>query len=286
MISTHASLAGRDQRVGRRAKVDIYFNPRVPCGTRRGRRAKCNRWENFNPRVPCGTRLYPIANQFHRVDISTHASLAGRDTILWFAIRRHCDFNPRVPCGTRRAADRGAHQKQAISTHASLAGRDLRGGSRREQRLISTHASLAGRDDSYLRSRVLRPLFQPTRPLRDATRASGSADHVAMISTHASLAGRDDDYRGQRLRRDHFNPRVPCGTRPAQSPAPVQAKAFQPTRPLRDATVENKRVFAVVVISTHASLAGRDISNVSGGSSPGDFNPRVPCGTRRCTEFA
>ena len=55
---------------------------------------------------------------------------------------------------------------------------------------------------------------------------------------------------------------------------------FQPTRPLRDATLYRILELYGCTISTHASLAGRDV--VSGGEMfcAENFNPRVPCGTR------
>ena len=56
--------------------------------------------------------------------ISTHASLAGRDNPCSFASSIVSDFNPRVPCGTRQ---------------------------------------------KLWRKSCVRTVFQPTRPLRDAT---------------------------------------------------------------------------------------------------------------------
>ena len=78
--------------------------------------------------------------------------------------------------------------------------------------------------------------FQPTRPLRDAT---------ATIMPTAVLA-------------DHFNPRVPCGTRLLRGMEQDYMHLFQPTRPLRDATQRQSAAFVRAMISTHASLAGRD----------------------------
>ena len=123
---------------------------------------------------------------------------------------------------------------------------------------ISTHAPLAGRDESrrfrYVRDRHFNPrapcgarrlkdvffralyVFQPTRPLRGATRTVCSCRVIRNISTHAPLAGRDAwtviqtgadwvfqptrPLRGATakaaLRTQHvsdFNPRAPCGAR-------------------------------------------------------------------------
>ena len=79
--------------------------------------------------------------------------------------------------------------------------------------------------------------------------------------------------------------------------------AFQPTRPLRGATLgrfavprstlfpyttlfRSGRDYFVVrcqhflKISTHAPLAGRDYGGAVGRRHKGDFNPRAPCGAR------
>ena len=56
--------------------------------------------------------------------------------------------------------------------------------------------------------------------------------------------------------------------------------AFQPTRPLRGATMLKAAEAGTCGISTHAPLAGRDVEafRVSGGQTY--FNPRAPCGAR------
>ena len=88
-------------------------------------------------------------------------------------------------------------------------------------------------------------LFQPTRPLRSATSASGKCACRTNISTHAPLAGRDGSalvdqgractfqptrpLRGATLRtggiyqlRTDFNPRAPCGARQAADHVAIQ----------------------------------------------------------------
>ena len=60
--------------------------------------------------------------------------------------------------------------------------------------------------------------------------------------------------------RKYFNPRGPCGPRRASRQEVKAAVEFQSTRPLRAATVEEHGVRAVMLISIHAALAGRDES--------------------------
>ena len=124
---------------------------------------------------------------------------------------------------------------------------------------ISTHAPLAGRDP--------RP-----RPRRGSTK----------ISTHAPLAGRDR--RGLHREEDnyYFNPRAPCGARQLGTEYRNKGqKKFQPTRPLRGATLAEDRVGHGESISTHAPLAGRDAQKKNAPTVARHFNPRAPCGARR-----
>ena len=79
------------------------------------------------------------------------------------------------------------------------------------------------------------------------------------ISTHAPLAGRD---RAIRVAGPHHPP-------------------FQPTRPLRGATVAQALSHPGPQISTHAPLAGRDPRRAPQDGKIQDFNPRAPCGARR-----
>ena len=59
-----------------------------------------------------------------------------------------------------------------------------------------------------------------------------------------------------------FNPRAPCGARQYELERRIQAEEFQPTRPLRGATVSAGSDEILVAISTHAPLAGRDSKSV------------------------
>ena len=101
---------------------------------------------------------------------------------------------------------------------------------------ISTHAPLAGRDLSV-------PAF-------------ASSD---TISTHAPLAGRDRSAGGNVRINGNFNPRAPCGARLCELKKKHACLLFQPTRPLRGAT-----------ICTFCRLPTQV-----------NFNPRAPCGARQ-----
>ena len=78
--------------------------------------------------------------------------------------------------------------------------------------------------------------FQPTLPLRGATRLEGAAVVEELVSTHAPLAGSDSTFRD----------------------ISRMSRSFQPTLPLRGATDESQEVEGVPQVSTHAPLAGSD----------------------------
>ena len=128
------------------------------------------------------------------------------------------------------------------------------------------------------------------------------AVHALVISTHAPHAGSDMGSPQEGNRAKYFNPRSPCGERPAHGSAGALFFGFQPTLPMRGATVLHVALCGVLHISTHAPHAGSDLDgflvSVLGdisthaphaGSDAGwrcsrsrrcNFNPRSPCGER------
>ena len=104
--------------------------------------------------------------------------------------------------------------------------------------------------------------FQSTHPLRGATPAAHSVLLIFSISIHAPLAGCD------------------CGT---YAPACAMDE-FQSTHPLRGATLSAWRIIrSLHLISIHAPLAGCDDGDRRRAVEHLNFNPRTPCGVRRCS---
>ena len=193
--------------------------------------------------------------------ISTHAPLAGRDIVIGVKVclspsfqptrplrgatertsppsARTRHFNPRAPCGARHRLGSNWLWDLRISTHAPLAGRDFWPFQSPAHVHISTHAPLAGRD------------FWPFQ----------SQAHV-HISTHAPLAGRDSTACSSFDLDFTFQPTRPLrGATISPLSSTGYCTGFQPTRPLRGATVPRSQAAAEIEISTHAPLAGRDIS--------------------------
>ena len=76
---------------------------------------------------------------------------------------------------------------------------------------------------------------------------------------------------------ENFNPRAPCGARPKRSIFHTRTQSFQPTRPLRGATLfSRKDALRMQVISTHAPLAGRDAGRLVQTHNLAKFQPTRP----------
>ena len=123
-ISIHAPHAGSDADTLPAADIRADFNPRSPCGERRGGCEVYVADDDFNPRSPCGERpgrtctskrwyqfqsTLPMRGatpcpkgQDYRGNISIHAPHAGSDLSSTISSLGCSDFNPRSPCGERR----------------------------------------------------------------------------------------------------------------------------------------------------------------------------------------
>ena len=146
----------------------------------------------FQPTRPLRGATGGEASDYDKFQISTHAPLAGRDAESERLSYEIADFNPRAPCGARRR-----DWVQVPRRHRDFNPRAPCGARLRWMTFSQTSM-----------------LFQPTRPLRGATRAGQRLARRVGISTHAPLAGRDE--RALALTRELMK--------------------FQPTRPLRGAT--------------------------------------------------
>ena len=170
IVSIHAPRAGRDGLGGAGGGGCGGFNPRAPCGARRG---------DMRPQVP----LAPFQ--------STRPVRGATCRPSWRRWRRRC-FNPRAPCGARPAIYGEANLLSAFQSTRPVRGATV--GFDREAGVVgvSIHAPRAGRD---LRSplivggrggfnprapcgarqrpnaaRTARTPFQSTRPVRGATK--------------------------------------------------------------------------------------------------------------------
>ena len=169
---------------------------------------------NFNPRAPCGARLPTSSKRHKSPTFQPTRPLRGATLMRRMRRSRTRNFNPRAPCGARRSR-----------LMTSLTTLDF------------NPRAPCGARPADQRETERGKIFQPTRPLRGATRYPIAVYPDESISTHAPLAGRDA----------------------ADQRETERGKIFQPTRPLRGATVSHLAPVSLErEISTHAPLAGRD----------------------------
>ena len=102
--------------------------------------------------------------------------------------------------------------------------------------VISTHAPRAGSDSQSGKSEGVRLYFNPRSPC-------GERHNLR----HLSIGMYD------------FNPRSPCGERQEISRHTPRRNQFQPTLPVRGATLGITQAYEKILISTHAPRAGSDL---------------------------
>ena len=130
----------------------------------------------------------------------------------------------------------------------------------------------------YIRGLI--PAFQPTRPLRGATGVRRVCIRTTLISTHAPLAGRDRVLVSLVPITSNFNPRAPCGARLFPLYPLAHPDEFQPTRPLRGATLLIIALVTAVEFQSTRPLRGATSSQQQKDHDKIYFNPRAPCGAR------
>ena len=145
-----------------------------------------------------------------------------------------------------------------VSTHATRAGRDL--ARRLFQRVLRRFNSRdpCGSRRPRLAFRLQQYQFQLTRPVRVATTSCPLSK-----SSDGRCVGRD--CRG-RWSPAHHRPQHCC--------------SFQLTRPVRVATNSRTQSATLLLVSTHATRAGRDEKIHCHAHSHAGFNSRDPCGSR------
>ena len=123
-ISTHAPLAGHDFNPLNFSLAHLAISTHAPlAGHDRATGGAKNNYEYFNPRAPCGARRGYGAGDVCKVDISTHAPLAGHDGDSSFR-RQHRNISTHAPLAGHDAKILSDLAVGGISTHAPLAGHD------------------------------------------------------------------------------------------------------------------------------------------------------------------
>ena len=124
MISTHAPLAGRDVYCVAAVGCGPIFQPTRPLrGATLSLRALPLMSSIFQPTRPLRGATKRISEPIHNSSISTHAPLAGRDSVDRLS-NEHSEFQPTRPLRGATFNGRRRFLIYDISTHAPLAGRD------------------------------------------------------------------------------------------------------------------------------------------------------------------
>ena len=120
--------------------------------------------------------------------------------------------------------------------------------------------------------------------MRGATLLVYRSGHApCCFNPHAPCGARLDGA-GRASFRRCFNPRAPCGARLPEKLMWKTFLLFQSTRPMRGATKAHSRNDSRWSFQSTRPMRGATGQSVSGSLDRGGFNPRAPCGARRCAE--
>ena len=214
---------------------------------------------DFNPRSPCGerprwTRCAGCGWNFNP------RSPAGIDEASWLPIAPHNNFNPSSPCGERPGGyDRKLTFGDVFQSALPLRGATQPSGTRASLSVISIRAPLAGSDLQR----------------RYGSRPGG-------ISIRAPLAGSDTDKIASWNNSSLFQSALPLRGATNDANGNIAPDKFQSALPLRGATVLTVKPLPFKLFQSALPLRGATGSRRCSRSRRCNFNPRSPCGERRC----
>ena len=121
-------------------------------------------------------------------------------------------------------------------------------------------------------------IFQLTRPMRGEPLNHASVSLSKWISTHSPHAGRTEFAVACAKYLKNFNSLAPCGANPDNRGAPMLARKFQLTRPMRGEPNFGLSKNSLSLISTHSPHAGRTDRPDHSDDRLHNFNSLAPCG--------
>ena len=251
---------GATGRSGWRFSPTGHFNPRTPCGVRRGEQPVQQTAYQFQSTHPVWGATHRFEDWGRAQFISIHAPRVGCDLDNWYFVGGADDFNPRTPCGVRPCSNTILVFLSFISIHAPRVGCD-----RPEQEQEETMTDFNPRTPCGVRLcltlQVGRPLtFQSTHPVWGATAVPKSLQPCAQISIHAPRVGCDAQGVPLHSILHHFNPRTPCGVRLTAFEAlgyNAQISIHAPRVGCDAAKIQSG--IASIFISIHAPRVGCDV---------------------------
>ena len=135
----------------------------------------------------------------------------------------------------------GNENPGAFQSTRPLRGATLTGMTFREMFGISTHAPLAGRDLRHQRTHADERKISTHAPLAGRDMPPKRRNQHENISTHAPLAGRDQEGKQAYGSNEQFQPTRPLRGATLWALRHGAVELFQPTRPLRGATIVSDR---------------------------------------------
>ena len=280
-VSTHAPLAGSDSSASSTPTTAGGFNPRSSCGERREVvETKVKTHRSFQPTLPLRGATQITRGIVPKAQFQPTLPLRGATWTGGGRARRPSCFNPRSPCGERRSARSRSTARGCFNPRSPCGERHRMIDRQIRSLVVSTHAPLAG-SDAYQPCQVIpsgafqptlplrgatrtcrasrgRNLFQPTLPLRGATSPFVSSVRSTLFQPTLPLRGATPPFENGALPRTRFNPRSPCGERRCVFGAPNSKQNVSTHAPLAGSDGKYDAVQARVNVSTHAPLAGSD----------------------------
>ena len=170
-ISIHAPRVGSDSTQHGIPSNDANFNPRSPCGERRGDTPDCKTGcADFNPRSPCGERHALLRTCTPLPAISIHAPRVGSDHHILVLSGNRANFNPRSPCGERRKTREQISGLERFQSTLPVWGATFADDKLDRQLIISIHAPRVGSDNLASAGSLLVADFNPRSPCGERPR--------------------------------------------------------------------------------------------------------------------
>ena len=238
---------------------DSTFQPTLPLrGATRHRKEAGEPWL-VSTHAPLAGSDHAGPSVARGARVSTHAPLAGSDAGAISIKHFYNEFQPTLPLrGATGTRARGPGSAPCFNPRSPCGERQAMAADGIKRQMFQPTLPLRGATGHTLNFSTSSSSFQPTLPLRGATLVHSVVVVVRHVSTHAPLAGSDCSGFCCSCASMSFNPRSPCGERRHGDGTGNRQQGFQPTLPLRGATLRLAREVEPCDVSTHAPLAGSD----------------------------
>ena len=170
----------------------LNFNPRAPCGARRGRGRLPDPDGDFNPRAPCGARPEKMKGVYIMEKFQSTRPVRGATVSFDLPAFSPSNFNPRAPCGARHTPTIRQATARYFNPRAPCGARPGHGDAFERRRGDFNPRAPCGARLILVLLLFWRLKFQSTRPVRGATFSPSTITVIIDISIHAPRAGRDN----------------------------------------------------------------------------------------------